>query len=189
MLLDHSTTHALPLYRACGVGHQGVLMIRRGDIAGGLELLSAGMDYGAENKTSLQFFSFCSELAHALGKAGQITAGLAAIDDAIDYSDRTEERWMMPEFMRVKGELLLLQSCSDEVATAEDQFRKAIDEAARQGALSWELRAATSLARLRLDQGRAADAIAVLQPVYDRFTEGFATADLKAAKALLDALG
>ncbi len=64
----------------------------------------------------------------------------------------------------------------------------ALDWARRQGALSWELRAATSLARLLRDQDRSADATALLQPVYDRFTEGFATADLKTAKALLDDL-
>ena len=66
--------------------------------------------------------------------------------------------------------------------------RQALDWASRQGALSWELRAATSLARLLGDQGRSADALALLQRVYDRFTEGFNTADLKAAKALLGAL-
>ena len=73
-------------------------------------------------------------------------------------------------------------------AAAEDHFRQALDWARRQGALSWELRAATSLARLRRDQGLSADATVLLQPVYGRFTEGFDTADLKAAKALLDAL-
>jgi hypothetical protein len=73
-------------------------------------------------------------------------------------------------------------------AAAEDQFRQALDWARRQGALSWELRVATSLARLLRDGARSADATALLQPVYDRFTEGFDTADLKAAKALLDAL-
>ena len=73
-------------------------------------------------------------------------------------------------------------------ATAEDHFRQALDWARRQGALSWELRAATSLARLLCDQSRSAEALELLQPVYDRFTEGFETADLKAAKALLDAL-
>jgi predicted ATPase len=71
---------------------------------------------------------------------------------------------------------------------AEDHFRQALDWARRQGALSWELRAATSLARLLRDQGRSADALALLQPVYDRFTEGFGTANLKTAKALLDTL-
>jgi predicted ATPase len=71
---------------------------------------------------------------------------------------------------------------------AEHFFRQAFDLASRQDALSWELRVATSLARLWRDRGRYADAAALLQPVYDRFTEGFDTADLKAAKALLDAL-
>ena len=73
--------------------------------------------------------------------------------------------------------------------TSEALFRQALDEARQQGALSWELRAATSLARLLRDQGRHADAIACLRPVYDRFTEGFETADLIAAKELLEVLG
>ena len=91
--------------------------------------------------------------------------------------------------LRIKGELLLLQGAAGAAATAEDHFRRALDLARRQGALSWELRAATSLARLRRDQGRPADALALLQPVYDRFTEGFDTADLKATKDLLRDLG
>ena len=77
---------------------------------------------------------------------------------------------------------------SEAVARAEEEFLSALNLARRQVALSWELRAATSLARLLRDQGRSADATALLKPVYDRFTEGFATADLKAAKALLDDL-
>src|SRR4029077_9109756 len=92
--------------------------------------------------------------------------------------------WVIADFLRVKGELLLLQG-PEGAAAAEDHFRQALDWAGRQGALSWELRAATSLARLLRDQGRPAEATALLQPVYDRFTEGFGTADLKAAKALL----
>jgi predicted ATPase len=71
----------------------------------------------------------------------------------------------------------------------EDVFRQALEEARRQEALAWELRAATSLARLLRHQGRPADAISCLQPVYDRFTEGFGTADLVTAKQLLDELG
>jgi predicted ATPase len=73
-------------------------------------------------------------------------------------------------------------------ATAADHFRQALDWARRCGALSWELRAATSLARLLRDQSRAADALALLQPVYDRFADGFDTSDLKTAKALIDSL-
>jgi predicted ATPase len=81
-----------------------------------------------------------------------------------------------------------MQGGSSAAATAEDHFRQSLDWARRQGALSWELRAATSLAQLLRDQSRAADAVALLRSVYDRFTEGFDTADLKAAKVLLDSL-
>jgi predicted ATPase len=82
---------------------------------------------------------------------------------------------------------LLLQG-SGAAAAAEDHYQQALGWARRQGALSWELRAAMSLARLLRDQARPADAMALLQPVFDRFTEGFDTADLEAAKALLDTL-
>ena len=126
--------------------------------------------------------------AGASGRAGQIADGLAAIEEAIVRSDPSEGRWLIAELLRIKGELLLLQGAPGAAATAEDHFRQALDWARRQGALSWEVRAATSLARLLRDQGRSAEATALLQPVYDRFTEGFATADLKAAKALLDDL-
>jgi predicted ATPase len=94
--------------------------------------------------------------------------------------------WVTPELLRLKGELLLLQNGS--AAEAEALFRQALAGARRQEALSWELRAATSFARLLRNQGRPADAIACLQPVYDRFTEGFDTGDLIAAKQLLDEL-
>jgi predicted ATPase len=81
-----------------------------------------------------------------------------------------------------------IQGIPEASAAAEDQFRQALELSRQQGALSWELRAATSHAQMLRDQGRSAEALALLQPVYDRFTEGFDTADLKAAKALLDAL-
>jgi predicted ATPase len=123
-----------------------------------------------------------------LGHAGQISEGLAVVEEAIAQSKDTEERSLLAGLLRIKGELLLLQGALGAGAVAEDHFRQALGWARRQGALSWELRAATSLARLLRDQGRSADALALLQPIYDRFTEGFDTADLKAAKALLDAL-
>jgi predicted ATPase len=159
---------------------------QRGDLAIGLRLLRAGFDEPGAAGSVPRFFM--SLMAEALGRAGQIADGFAAIEEAIVRSERTEERWRTAEFLRIKGELFLLQSTPGAVAAAEGYFRQALDCARRQGALSWELRAATSLARLLSDQGRSADATALLQPVYGRFTEGFATADLKAAKALLDDL-
>ena len=127
--------------------------------------------------------------AEASGRAGQNAEGRAAIEEEIARSEPTEERWAMAGLVRVKGELLLLQGAPEAALAAEDHFRQALDWARRQGALSWELRAATSLARLLRDQGLPAEAIACLQPIYDQFTEGFGTADLISAKQLLSELG
>jgi len=92
------------------------------------------------------------------------------------------------EFLRTRGELLLLEGAQLAATAAEDCFLQALDVARRQGALSWELSAATSLARLWRDRGRIKEARELLTPVYDRFTEGFETTDLKAAKRLIDDL-
>jgi predicted ATPase len=81
-----------------------------------------------------------------------------------------------------------LGNSPDAAAAAGDHFRQAVDWARRQGALSWELRAATSLARMWRDQGRSQEARELLAPVYDRFAEGFESTDLKVAKAMLDGL-
>jgi hypothetical protein len=186
-LLDHSTRHALPLWCAMGRSFQGILVIRRGELGPGLRLLRAGFDqFGGIFWISSMFFC---ELAASFGRAGQTTDGLAAADQAIEQAEQTEGRWVLPEALRIKGELLLLQAADGAATAADDHFRQAVDWARRQGALSWELRAATSLARLLRGEGRSAEAGALLQPVYDRFTEGFDTADLIAAKRLLDELG
>ena len=126
-----------------------------------------------------------AELSEALGHAGRIAEGLAVLEAGIQQS---EGGWLTPELLRLKGELFLLQSTPAVAETAEDFFRRALDGARRQETLSWELRAATSLARLLRNQGRPVDAMAFLQPVYDQFTEGFDTADLQTARRLLDEL-
>jgi predicted ATPase len=186
-LLDHSIRHALAVHHTLGLCHRRVLAVKRGDVASGLRLLRAGFDDLGEANAVFRF-PFLGEIAEALGRAGQTADGLAAIDEAIERCERTEEHWVMPELLRIRGELLLLQGAEGAAATPEDHFRQALDWARRQGALSLELRAATSFARLLRDQGRPADAMALLQPVYDRFTEGFDTTDLQTAKALIDAL-
>jgi predicted ATPase/DNA-binding winged helix-turn-helix (wHTH) protein len=187
MLLDHSARFALTFWAARGRSYQGALVIKRGDVDTGLPLLRAGFDELGEARSAV-FGLIELLMPEALGRAGQIAEGLAAIEEAINHSENTEERWMIAEMLRIKGELLLLQGGPTAAAAAEDHFRQALDWAARQGALSWELRAAMSLAGLLRDQGRSADAKTLLQPVFARFTEGFETIDLKASKALLDGL-
>jgi predicted ATPase len=99
--------------------------------------------------------------------------------------ERTGERWLEAELYRHKGQLLLRQGHSK---AAEELYRKAISIAKEQAAKLWELRAAASLARLRRDRGRPAEARDLLAPIYGWFTEGFDTADLKEAKALIGEL-
>jgi predicted ATPase len=184
-LINYSTRHSLTRWRAFGRCHQGVLAIKRDDISAGLQLLRSGLDELGEFNSSFRFIVCLGEMADALGRIGQIEEGLAEVAGAIGRADETEERWGIAELLRIKGELLRLQGGRGAATSAEDHFRQALDWARRQGALSWELRTATSLARLLRDQDRSADGAALLQPVYDRFTEGFNTADLKAANGLL----
>jgi predicted ATPase len=124
-------------------------------------------------------------LAAACDIAGQIDEGLTLLDDALQIVERTGERMLAAELNRLKGQLLVRQGHS---AAAEELYRKAISVAQEQEAKLWELRATTSLARLRRDQGHRAEARDLLKPVYDWFTEGFNAPDLKEAKALLGEL-
>jgi predicted ATPase len=185
MVIDHAERHGLARWHAYGCSYHGALLIKRGDVAGGLRRLRAGFDELGGFAT-LRFMDFL--LPEALYRAGEISAGLAAVDEVIARSRETEEHRFIAELLRIKGELLLLQGESGAAARAGDLFREAVDWGRRQQTLSWELRAATSLARLLRDQHRSADAIACLRPVYGRFTEGFGTADPIAAKRLLDEL-
>jgi predicted ATPase len=185
MLLDDSRKHSMPLWSAFGSRFQRVVALKSGDLATGSRLLQTGLDEIADPDVSFRFSSGLSELAGALPHAGRIAEALALVEAGLE---QVEAGWATPELLRLKGDLLLLQKSAAGAEMAPDLFRQALDEARQQGALSWELRAATSLARLLCRQGQSADAIACLRPVYDRFTEGFGTADLIAAKQLLDEL-
>ena len=121
-------------------------------------------------------------------RARQVPDGLDVLTEALSLVESTGERWFEAELHRVRGEVLL-QSADPEWARAEECFRQAITVAQGQQAKLWELRAATSLARLWRDQGRRVEAHDLLAPIYGWFTEGFDTADLKDAKSLLDELG
>jgi predicted ATPase len=124
-------------------------------------------------------------LAAAYTQAGNAAEALGLLTVALTRVDETGERWFEPELHRLGGQALLL---ADRPTEAEASFRKALSVAQAQGARLWELRGATSLARLWAEQGRRHEARHLLAPVYGWFTEGFDTADLKEAKGLLDEL-
>jgi predicted ATPase len=132
--------------------------------------------------------AYHARLAEAYGGIGQAEKGLSLLVEALAHVGTTEERYSEAEVYRIKGELLLRQAIPD-APQAEACFQQALAVAHHQQAKSWELRAATSLARLWQRQGKRADAHALLAPISGWFTEGFDTADLLEAQALLEALG
>jgi predicted ATPase len=187
-LLDNSAKHGLALWHARGRGFNGMLLNKTGDTAAGLRLLGAALEELRETKYTGHLMAFLGAFAEASGRVGRVTEGLVAIDEALARSERTGARWGIAELLRIKGELAVLEGAPNAAEVSEGLFLQGLGWARDQGALSWELRAANSLARLRQAQGRAKEARELLVPVYDRFTEGFATADLRAANALLDDL-
>jgi predicted ATPase len=117
-------------------------------------------------------------------KIGQTATGLEALAEALATVVNSRVRWWEAELHRLKGKLLLVLS-TDNTPEAEACFHQALDIARRQAAKSLELRAATSLSRMWQQQGKRAEAYELLAPIYNWFTEGFGTADLQEAKALL----
>ena len=161
------------------------MRIQRGEAITGTRMLRAALVELRGARFAARYTQFLGALAEGFGVAGQIADGLAAIDEALERSERNDERWCEAELLRIKGELLVLNAAPGADTAAEDHFSRALASARRQGALSWELRSSMSLARLWHRQGRTGWAHELLAPVYARFTEAFDTADLKAAKALL----
>ena len=184
-LVAVATEQGFPFWRALGTIYRGWVKVKNGDVAEGISLLRSGSSAYRATGAELWMPHFIALLARACEIAGQVEEGLALLDEALQIVERTGERWFAAELNRHKGQLLLRQGHSE---AAEELYRKALSIAGEQEAKLWELRAAASLARLRRDQGRRAEARDLLAPVYGWFTEGFDTPDLKEAKALLDEL-
>jgi predicted ATPase len=161
---------------AQGRGEESIPQIHQG--------LAAYQVTGAEISRA----QYLALLAEACGTGGQPAEGLRVLAEAVTVAHNIGERWFEAERHRLKGELLLALSVDNQVE-AEACFQQALTVARQQQAKSWELRVAMSLSRLWQSQGKRQAAHDLLAPVYGWFTEGFDTADLQDAKALLDALG
>jgi len=172
-------------------GHflKGKLLVERGEFAQGLLVLRDAFETCDRTGWHISYAEFKGALALAFAGTGRLDEALVALDDAMAADEGADGHgWFAPELLRIKGEVLLHQAADQSTLAAEDCFSQAAQMAREQGALFWELRVALSVARLRVSQGRHHEARAPLASVYDRFTEGFATADLQAARTMLEGL-
>ena len=149
-----------------------------------LELVNAGLDAYRSTGSRVFIPVYLNALGNAYASAGQLEKAGVVISQALDTVERTNERLFEAEIHLTAGEIALISPVHD-ASKAEVYFERALSVARAQQAKSWELRAATSLARLWRDQGKPKQARELLAPIYGWFTEGFDTLDLKEAKALL----
>jgi adenylate cyclase len=186
-VISLATEQGFPHWRAMGGLVRGWALTHQGQAQEGMEQITTSMmDYRATGAALLRPY-FLGLLTEAHSVIGQPEAGLTVLREALALVDTTGEHWYEPALYRLKGALLLQQSV-DHQAKAEHCFQQAISIAQHQQAKSLELCAARSLSKLWHSQGKRQAAYELLAPIYGWFTEGFDTADLQEAKALLHAL-
>jgi tetratricopeptide (TPR) repeat protein len=180
-LIGYAEKYSLRCHHAICLGLKGEISLLQDDTEAGVRLLNASLDAleAVQHQTMTPVFT--SDLAIGWARAGRPDEADAAINKAMAF----DPHFYLPEIMRIKGELL---ASGPHVSEAESWFSRSLDLAREQSALAWELRAATSLAYLWARHGRSDEAQRLLRAVYDRFSEGFDTLDLRAAKRLLDEL-
>lgn len=189
MLIDLATRLNSKYWNVVSRCQEAKLLIKRGEFKTGVVLMRTTLDACERTGWTISSPEFLSTLVEGLAGLEHLSEALATADQALAKAEGNGDCWYVPELFRIKGEVLLLRQPGDQFAPmAEDCFHQALQLARGQGALSWELRSALSLARSRVREDRKDDARNALAPVYNRFTEGFETADLLAAKAMLDSL-
>ena len=183
----HSDEHGLPYYAATARMMSGWALAMRGQPDTGVESLREGLASYLATGTRQQHTYLLALLSEALDKAGRVSEGLEALAEAIKVAAQSGERYFESELHRLRGELLLKSEAASP-SEVETSFHKALSVAREQNAKWFELRAAMSLARLWKQQGKPVEARETLAETYGWFTEGFDTADLQNAKALLEEL-
>jgi len=183
-----STEQGFPLWVAWGTILRGWALAMQGQGEAGMTQLRQGIASWRATGAAQHVSYYCTMLADVAAHLGHTEDGLQALAEAHTLVEQHEERYWEAEICRLRGVLLLRQPGTPQ-AEAEAWLQRALDVARRQEAKSLELRAAMSLSRLWQQQGKRAEASALLAPIYGWFAEGFDTADLQEAKALLGALG
>jgi predicted ATPase len=176
-----------PFWKAIGMMNQGDVLALTARASDATDMLMSGIAAYRTTGATLWLPHHWPRLARAHAELGQFEDAWRCIGEAMTAVETTKEEWCEAEVHRVAGEIAL-KSPEPDAAKAQAYFERALAVAREQQAKSWELRAATSMARLWRDQGKPRQARELLAPVYGCFTEGFDTRDLKEAKALLEEL-
>ena len=164
ILVDTSTTHAIDLWLTEARCFEGAVLVRSGHPQEGIRILLSVMSGPPYMETNIHRVERLIELSHAFACIGDLQRGMDVLDEALTECDRKDERWCMPELLRMKADLLLGLGASGAETLAEEILGQALGWARRQSALSWELRTALSFARLRKMQDRPRDGLAILSP-------------------------
>jgi len=186
-LISLATDQGFPQWQANGAIQRGWALAHQGQAQEGIAQIHQSLGAHRATVAAIAGSYFLALLAEAYGMQGEPEAGLTVLTEALTRAETIGERWYEAELHRLKGVLLLQQNLDNQVE-AESCFHHALDLARNQQTKSFELRTVTSLARLWQQQGKRQEAYDLLAPVYGWFTEGFDTADLKDAKALLEEL-
>ena len=176
-----------PTWKAFGMLFGGWHLAAGGRASDAVQMIRSGLAAHQSTRATYHAPLFLSYLAGANADLGQLDQAWRCTGEAMTAVETMRERWCEAEINRIAGEIAL-KSSEPDTAKAQAYFERALAVARQQQAKSWELRAATSLARLWRDQGKREEARELLAPVYGWFTEGFETLDLKEAKELLDEL-
>jgi len=184
-LIVHAGRYSLEPYRVLGMALKGELAIARGEPEAGLDLLRGALETLHAQQYNLLIPTFTGTLAEGLRKIGRFEEALFTINGAIARATNSGVEINLSELLRIKSQVLAAQNDRESAMTC---LTEALALAREQSALAWELRSTMALARLLSEDGQRDQARHALALVYDRFTEGFATADLKLARTLLDDL-
>jgi predicted ATPase len=181
-MFDDISETLLPFWTLMAQSMHGALLIKRGELAPGVELLGAVLDTFRSQNWTMCFPDMVGVLAEGLAALGREDEARATLDEAFERMDRGGARWCAPDLLRIKADL------SVSAGSAEECFLRSIDVAREQGAGLWELQAATSLARLWAKHGRADEGRQILASVYDNLGQGLTYAPMRTARDLLDSL-
>jgi hypothetical protein len=182
-LLEHAERHAIRLWSLWARAFNALVIARRTNVETGLPLLRDELNRAGDARFLPRFLPLLGELAACFGQANQVHHGFDTIESVLARCNDRQERWYLPELLRIKGELMLREAPHSQAA--ETCFHEAMDLATQQGADFWQLRCAISIAQFRINRDQRPDALAILDKVHGALTEGSDIADMRIARRLI----